>query len=238
MWPLTMWSRFNLFGSFDWWVTKHWSGIHYFGFYALYHLIQHKLKRAQTSLAFTGLSWFIMQTLHVREDNSSPHESCLMTSCNAASVTVLQHSFNQPDGEIHLLQQSGFDLFCFLLNHIKTKTNSFIPGGKKLNREEDHVKFCGRSCSMKGNLSTFQLWHRWAPGRSYSEEAVLHLTPPPGFITTADWVWVTVQDNIISGQLHQAKLKQEKAKDKRKTSEWHFFCCTNYGRLMNQFANN
>lgn len=60
----------------------------------------------------------------------------------------------------------------------------------------------------------FQLRRRWASGRSYSEEAVLHLTPPPGFMMTAERVWVHFQDKVISAQVPQAKLKQEWAKDK------------------------
>lgn len=49
------------------------------------------LKRAETSLTFTVFSWFIERTLHVREDNSSPHGSCLTKCCNPTLVSVLQH---------------------------------------------------------------------------------------------------------------------------------------------------
>lgn len=44
-------------------------------------------------MVFLGL---LVLTLHMTADNSSPHEPCLMTSCNPASVSVSQHSFKRP----------------------------------------------------------------------------------------------------------------------------------------------
>lgn len=117
----------TVLGSADWWTFKQ---PHSCRFCALYHHIHQLLKRAQTSLPFTGLSWFIMLTLHVKGHNSSPHESCLMTSCNPVSISVTT-SLQLTCCELHLQKQPGCDLYSALPHDIKPRNETNIHPWKE-----------------------------------------------------------------------------------------------------------
>lgn len=142
----------TVLGSADWWTFKR---PHSCRFCALYHHIHQLLKRAQTSLPFTGLSWFVMLTLHVKWHNSSPHESCLMTSCNPVSISVTT-SLQLTCCELHLQKQPGCDLYSALPHDIKSRNETNIHPWKEQTtdrgeRPSDMIWIC--SCSMKRNRS-------------------------------------------------------------------------------------
>ena len=125
--------------------------------------------------------------------------------------------------------------FCFLLHHIKNETKNKQKQQKQLNRwEEDQVKFCGRSCSMKGNLSTAAQMGPW-------EELFRGSCPSPQATARLhDECWVGTGYRLGKHHLGEGSSSKAEtnAKDKRKTSVHHLFCCTNYGLPMRQFANN
>lgn len=58
-----------------------------------------------------------------------------------------------------------------------------------------------------GSKGTFQEQHSWVSGRNQSEEAVLHLAAPPGFVFGTACVFLFL-DRVISGRVPPAALAQ------------------------------
>jgi len=181
-------SEINVLASFDWWALK-W--LHSF------RLIHWRLKKAQTSLTFTGFSWFTEQTLQVKEDNSSPHVSCLMTSFNPHSVSVLQHSFNKHIVR-HTCDLRQVRTFSVLLGHLLKQT--FVHERKidGPDRDEEEVKLWGCSCRMKGN-------HSAVVQMGLFEKDVLLIGP----------LRVSFQPHIILVQAPRTELRKEGAEEKK-----------------------
>lgn len=147
----------NVFGSFDWWLTKHWSGFHFFRLCVLDHLIHQCLKRAQTSLTLTGLyhakparetgqkftTWQLPNDFLLSSFRNIPLTNLLLDTPAAAHrfwpFSVL-HGVNPPN---------------------ETNIHSWMRKKERLDREEDREKVWGRSCSMKGNLSNAAQMGLW-----------------------------------------------------------------------------
>lgn len=118
----------------------------------------------------------------------SSHESCIMTSCNPASETVLQHSFSKPGASCNPVPclASSYETYDW---NIRLKL-SFIVKKMKLEWK-------------------IRCW------RSYSKEAVLHFTPLQVGFMSFPMVGSKIKPYVVQRWSHLSTDSSSKAGTRR-----------------------